>query len=292
MSDPNEGPSASDRQPPTSLSQQQMPTQVIRPRGPGNLQSSEDRTVARRRGSATPRSAWLDQAPRTLDVAARFVCLLAGVGLLVAGLVGMFSDVDEAVLALVLAIGVLLLVTPSIVDRIRAMKLGQFEVQLVRQVAASARQAANTLQRLGLGRELDAYATVYTELRGPELKNVRAMVLDRIIERVAAAAVVEKFDRNEVKAMFREGTPIVRVLALGLMEGDPSLIDGEILVEAVSRSLTGNEQYHALRLARDEWNRLSPAEHAALRSAIDASPYLKGGNAKSEVAQQIRALTG
>lgn len=287
MSDPNEGTSGSDR--PTSLSQQQVPTQVIPPRSP---QPGEDRTMARRRGSAAPRSAWLDQAPRTLDVAARVVCLLAGVGVLVTGLVGLFSDVDEGVLALVLAVGVLLLVTPSIVDRIRSMKLGQFEVQLVRQVAASARQAANTLQRLGLGRELDAYATVYTELRGPELKNVRAMVLDRIIERVAAAAVVEKFDKNEVKAMFREGTPIVRVLALGLMEGDPSLIDGEILVEAVSRSLTGNEQFHALRLARDEWSRLSPADHDALRSAIDASPHLQDGTARGEMAKQIRALNG
>jgi hypothetical protein len=218
------------------------------------------------------------------------VCLLAGVGVLVTGLVGIFSDVDEVVLALVLAVGVLLLVTPSIVDGIRSMKHGQFEVQLVRQVAASARQAANTLQRLGLGRELDAHATVYTELRGPELKNVRAMVLDRIIERVAAAAVVEKFDKAEVRAMFYEGTPIVRVLALGLMEGDPSLIDGEILVEAISRSLTGNEQYHALRLGRDEWNRLSPAERTALRSAIDASPYLQDGTARGELAKQIRAL--
>jgi hypothetical protein len=102
--------------------------------------------------------------------------------------------------------------------------------------------------------------------------------------------VVEKFDQDEVKAMFREGTPIVRVLALGLMEGDPSLIDGGILLEAVSRSLTGNEQYHALRLARDEWNRLSPAEHAALRSAIDASPHLQDGTARGELAKQIRAL--
>jgi len=211
---------------------------------------------------------------------------------LVTGLVGLFSDVDEAILALVLAVGVLLLITPSIVDRIRSMKPGQFEVQLVRQVAASARQAANTLQRLGLGRELDAYATVYTELRGPELRSARAMVLDRIIERVSSAAVVEKFDKDEVKAMFREGTPIVRVLALGLMEGDPSLIDGDLLLEAVSRSLTGNEQYHALRLVRDEWDRLSPAEHAALRSAIDASPRLKNGTARAELAQQIRALNG
>ncbi|TCO35545.1 hypothetical protein EV652_101427 [Kribbella steppae] len=275
MSDTNEGLSASGRHAPQPFSQPQMPPQAPGPRGP----------VARR-------SSWLDQAPRTLDVAARAVCLLAGVGLLVTGLVGLFSDVDEGVLALVLGIGVLLLITPSIIDRIRSTRLGQFEVQLVRQVAASARRAANSLQRLGLGRELDAYATIYTELRGPELKNVRAMVLDRIIERVAGAAVVEKFDQDEVKAMFREGTPIVRVLALGLMEGDPSLIDGEILLEAVSRPLTGNEQYHALRLVRDEWNRLSPAEHAALRSAIDASPHLKDGSARGDVARQIRALHG
>ena len=94
--------------------------------------------------------------------------------------------------------------------------------------------------------ELDAYATIYTELRGSEMAPLRGQVLDRILQRVSNASVVEKFDRGEVRDMFLNGSPIVRVLALGLMEGDLSLIDSKVLLEAVSRSLTGNEQYHAL----------------------------------------------
>ena len=84
-----------------------------------------------------------------------------------------------------LAAGCLLLIMPSIVDRLRSMRLGQFEVQLVRQVAATARKSADTCADSGCDRELDAYATIYTELRGPELKDVRGEVLDRIVQRVA-----------------------------------------------------------------------------------------------------------
>lgn len=211
--------------------------------------------------------------------------------MLVTSIVALFADVDRTSLFAVLVAGLLLLIMPTVVDRIRTQRLGQFEVQLVRQIAGSARGAAQTLQRLGLGRELDAYATVYTELRGPELKDVRGMVLDRIVDRVAGAARVEKFDKDEVKAMFTEGTPVVRVLALGLMEGDPSLVDAAVLLEAVSRSSSGNEQYHALRLVRDQWSRLSPAERANLRSAIEASPQIEPGTARHRVADEIRMLT-
>ncbi|MEV0284959.1 MULTISPECIES: hypothetical protein [unclassified Kribbella] len=237
------------------------------------------------------KSSWLDQAPRTLDVVARAACLLAGAALLVTSIVALFADVDQTSLFAVLVAGLLLLIMPTIADRIRKLRLGRFEVQLVRQIAASARGAAQTLQRLGLGRELDAYATVYTELRGPELSDVRGMVLDRIVDRVAGAARVEKFDKDEVRTMFTEGTPVMRVLALGLMEGDPSLVDAAVLHEAVSRSSSANEQYHALRLVRDQWSRLTPPERSNLRSAIEASSQIEPGTARHRLADEIRMLT-
>ncbi|WP_328998434.1 hypothetical protein OHA18_28745 [Kribbella sp. NBC_00709] len=70
------------------------------------------------------------------------------------------------------------------------MKLGEFEVRLVRQIAVTARKSADTLRALGMETQLDAYATIYTELRGPELKSVRGEILDRIVQRVANASAV------------------------------------------------------------------------------------------------------
>jgi hypothetical protein len=230
------------------------------------------------------------KARPVVDVSARILCLVLGGALLVAGLVGLFTGVGEGPLVTVLAAGLLLVIMPSIVDRIRSMKLGEFEVHLVRQIAATARKTADTLRTLGMEKQLDAYATIYTELRGPELKAVRGEILDRIVQRVANASAVEKFDQDEVKELFFTGSPIVRVLALGLMEGDLSLLDSGVLDEGISRSLTGNEQYHALRIVRNGWGRIPPDHRASLLDAIDTNRQIDDGPDRKAMAQQIREL--
>jgi len=218
------------------------------------------------------------------------VCLSVGCALLVAAIVALFVGTDESLLIPILAAGFLLVLMPAVVDRLRSLRAGHFEIQLVHQIAANARQSAEILRRLGMEHELDAYATIYTELRGPDLNDVRGQVLDRIVQRVSNASVVEKFDRGEVKDMFMNGSPIVRVLALGLMEGDLSLIDSQVLLEGVNRSLTGNEQFHALRLVLNGWGRLSPDQRTELRAAIDSNPQIRQGRGRSELAQRIREL--
>jgi hypothetical protein len=232
------------------------------------------------------------KARPVVDVLSRILCLLIGGALLVAGLVGLFTGVGQGPLITVLAAGLLLVIMPSIVDRIRRLKLGEFEVHLVRQIAATARKTADTLRALGMEKQLDAYATIYTELRGPELKAVRGEILDRIVQRVANASAVEKFDKDEVRELFFTGSPIVRVLALGLMEGDLSLLDGDVLHEAISRSLTGNEQYHALRIVRNGWGRLGPDERTRLLAEIDTNRQVGAGPDRRAVAEQIRELAG
>ncbi|MFI5693206.1 hypothetical protein ACIA58_15270 [Kribbella sp. NPDC051586] len=247
-------------------------------------------TAPARRSVDAP--AWTVKARPVVDVSSRILCLVIGGALLVAGLVGLFTGVGEGPLLIVIVAGLLLVIMPSIVDRIRRMKLGEFEVHLVRQIAATARKSADTLRALGMEKQLDAYATIYTELRGPELKAVRGEILDRIVQRVANASAVEKFDKDEVKDLFFTGSPIVRVLALGLIQGDLSLLDSDVLDEAISRSLTGNEQYHALRIVRNGWGRLTPDERTRLRTSIDTNGQIDAGPDRKAVAQQIRELGG
>ncbi|TCC23510.1 hypothetical protein [Kribbella speibonae] len=239
---------------------------------------------------STDAPGWTVKARPVVDVSSRILCLVIGGGLLVGGLVGLFTEVGEGQLITVVAAGLVLLVMPSIVDRVRSMRLGQFEVHLVRQIAATARKSAETLRRLGMESQLDAYATIYTELRDPELKAVRGEILDRIVQRVANASAVEKFDKDEVKNMYLNGSPIVRVLALGLMEGDLSLIDGEVLRTAIDKSLTGNEQLHALKVIRRGWGQLTTDQQQELRQAIDANQFIKDGPDRRAVAEKIREL--
>ncbi|MEU4197773.1 hypothetical protein AB0E69_38160 [Kribbella sp. NPDC026611] len=233
---------------------------------------------------------WTVTARPMIDVAGRILCLVLGAALLVAGLVGLFTGATEGELLIVLAAGLLLLVMPSIVDRLVKLRAGQFEVELIRQIAVNARKTAEALRRLGLADQLDAYATIYTELRDPELKGIRGEVLDRIVQRVSNAAAVEKFDKAEVRELFLNGSPIVRVLALGLMQGDLSLVDGDVLQEAIDRSLTGNEQYHALKVVRDGWGRLSDTQRNQLVNAIKTNARIERGPARREVAKEILGL--
>ncbi|MFF0345276.1 hypothetical protein [Kribbella sp. NPDC004875] len=242
------------------------------------------------RATARDTPTWATKARPVVDVSARIACLVLGGALLVAGIVGLFTGVSEGQLVTVVAAGLLLLVMPSIVDRIRSMKLGAFEVDLLRQMAETAKHAAETLERLGMGPELSAYATIYSELRDEQLTPLRGQLMDRILRRVANAAAVEKFDKDEVRDLFVTGSPVVRVLALGLMEGDRSLIDSDVLLEAIRGPLSGNEQYHALKLAYDGWGRLTPADRNQLLAALDHNPKLQMGPDRIAVAQQIREL--
>ena len=310
MPDPNERPAGPDRGSTTGpsgswpLTQEPMPpgidlptTELHQAGGPQPpAPGSRDRVQPLRGRPADPsqsrraRQPWAESAGKRLDVIARIACLSAGLALLVAAIVALFVDSDDAALIPVLAAGFLLVLTPAVVDRLRSRRAGYFEIHLIGQIAANARKSADALRRLGMDRELDAYATIYNELRGPELVVVRGEVLDRIVQRVANASVIEKFDKDEVKELFLHGSPIVRVLALGLIEGDLSLIDSSVLLDAIDRSLTGNEQYHALKLVRNGWGWLSPDERGRLLSVIEADPQIQRGPSRSALAQQIREL--
>ena len=150
MSDPNQ-------YPPAPAAQPGRPPQRPAPAPP------------RPPGRAGDAPAWTSKARPVLDVAARILCLALGAALLIAGLVGLFTGVTQGQLVTVLIVGFLLVLMPAIVDRLRSLKTRHFEIRLVRQVADNARKSAEALRRLGMEYELDSYATIYTELRGPEL---------------------------------------------------------------------------------------------------------------------------
>jgi hypothetical protein len=79
---------------------------------------------------------------------------------------------------------------------------------------------------------------------------------------------------------------------LGLIQGDLSLVDSQVLLDAVNKSLTGNEQFHALRVIRNGWGQLGPNERQQLLEAIDSNPYIKDGPDRRAEAEKIRELAG
>jgi hypothetical protein len=181
--------------------------------------------------------------------------VVIGFALLSAGVVATFVVNSAGSVAMVLAGGTLL-VAPFLAGRLEELSLGAQGVsfKLSREIAElGAPDTARKLEREGLSQFAYAYAFVREELDDRE----RIKLQDELVARAKGVAVRESLDPSEVRELFRKGSPVLRVLTLGLMEGDPSLADISSLTSAISESRTANEQFHGLKLAQQLWPRMT-----------------------------------
>jgi hypothetical protein len=189
--------------------------------------------------------------------------------------------------------GSLLLVSPFVIRRVEQLSVttSGLEMRLSRDIAElGAPKAARILDRTDLAWYAQSYSFIHRELGAEDFKDAKVHLQDLLVDRAAAVADREKFDASEVRTLFQNGTPTMRVLALGLMQGDPSLADERTLLGAITNPLSPNEQYQGLKLAEQSWLRLKPASRAAVQAAIEASPEIKAGGSRRAVAEKIVAL--
>jgi len=200
------------------------------------------------------------------------------------------SDSGAAGGVLVIA-GVLLLVAPFMIDRLErvAVSGAGLELGLSRDVAEQgAPKAAAIIDRSELAQLTEAYGVLREVLPDPEYTNARTYVQDVLVRRAGTIAEREKFDAAEIRALFANGTPVIRVMVLGLMGGDPSLADAASLAEGIARPATRTEQWEALRLAERLWERFSEHERAMLRAATQGVTIAKNSR-RAAVAEKILA---
>jgi len=74
------------------------------------------------------------------------------------------------------------------------------------------------------------------------------------------------------------------------MQGDPSTTDAALLASAISSPLSANEQYQALVLARDIWNRWSRADRELLQHRTRTTDFPPGSD-RAAAAALVLALT-
>lgn len=218
--------------------------------------------------------------------------IVAVIGLALLGLASyeLTTDDPETTIAALVPAGVLLLLVPLLLPRFERVKVSatSMELTLVREVARhDAPRTAELIHESGLAAHVDAYAAAHEELDDRRHEDARKYLQDRLVSRAAATARRQKFDAGEVRALFAEGSPIVRVLVLGLMEGDPSLADGETIAAAIRDSRSANEQYHALRLAQLRWLRLSDDERERLTTVVRNDPFIPKGHDRRLIAEQL-----
>ena len=223
---------------------------------------------------------------------ARWCPGVIGLALLVVGAVKTVS-VSSNSAGIVVVAGALLLVSPFIIGRIEKLSVGAtgFELQLSQQISElGAPKTAQVLDRTELAKFAESYAFVHEELSDPEYGNAKVHLQDQLVERSAAISRREKLDATEVRTFFRNGSPMMRVLALGLMQGDPSLADGATIISALTDWRSGNEQRQGLRLAELSWRHLSRSDRQATQGVIKDCSYIPSGTDIKLLADQLLTL--
>jgi hypothetical protein len=227
-----------------------------------------------------------------------WTCVLAlgGVVLLATATVDLVrGSGDGAVIALAF-VGLALALGPVVFPRVHRFSIGAdgFSFELSREIAEQlhAPGTARLLDRQGAGlaEAAYAYAAAHTVLRGDGYDNARVRLQDHFVDASAASALVQSYDGDELRRLFQEGPPVVRVLVLGLMRGDPSLADAATIGSAITESRSANEQYHGLRLAEVVGPRLSPEERRRLARVIEAEPSIHPGSDRSRLRAQVLTL--
>lgn len=216
-----------------------------------------------------------------------------GLVLVAVGVVRVVATASGAGLVTVVVVGALLLVSPFIIARVERLSVSTsgFELRLTRDIAAlGAPKAAQILDRTELARFAESYDFIHKELEDKKYYDAKIHLQDRLVEEAAALARKEKFDASEVRALFANASPTMRVLAIGLMKGDPALADGSTILAAIADPQSANEQYQALELAKLRWPQLSEPYRAAIQSMVADNLAIKAGLSRRQLADEIMAL--
>jgi len=210
-----------------------------------------------------------------------------GLALLVIAAVKFSQARSDGGLMALLVVGAILLVCPFVLQRIQRVSVGttQVDLWLTTQVAdRGAPEAAAILQRTQLGRFAESYAFVHDELEGDYLP-ARMHLQDALVRHAASVARQEKFEAREVRRLFADGSMVMRVLALGLMQGDVSLADSDTILSAVREGRSRNEQFQAMVLAQKYWKRMSTSEQTEIRWAIEQANFEPGSHLQHKAAE-------
>jgi hypothetical protein len=203
--------------------------------------------------------------------------LLGGCGLLMLGL-GAYTLAGDAgtsgSIAPIVA-GVVLLLSPFLLDRADELLIArqagkQRLTQTLRELGTPG--LARIFERTDLARVADSYGFIHHALSDSQYRAARVHLQDTLTARASEMAMVHSFDGAEVRKVFRQGPPVLRTLALGLMSGDISLADNQTVLAAVAEAHAPEEQYHALVLAGRIWPRLGQEERHRVLDAGRKEP--------------------
>jgi hypothetical protein len=216
---------------------------------------------------------------------------VGGVVALAAGGVAAFVLRSESAAVTTLIGGFVLVIVALILPRLSELGFGAdgFTLKLTADARdAGAPTVAATMESTELGEYATAYALVNAELRAdPRYDQARVHLQDSLVRRARAVAFANKIPAVEVQSMFRDGSPVLRVLSIGMMQGDPSTADAALLAKAISEPRSANEQYQALVLIRQTWPRWTREDRELFQHRVSTTDFPPASDRSVEAAELL-----
>lgn len=103
----------------------------------------------------------------------------------------------------------------------------------------------------------------------------RVRSLEQIMARARNLATAHSFAPEEVRRWLTNGKDEERITALGLMQADASVRDFDAALSAITEPRSAFEQYHAMRLAKQMIDDLTPEQRERLADTLRA-PTIQG----------------
>jgi hypothetical protein len=219
-----------------------------------------------------------------LTATLRLIAAILGVAILVfVAVMAAFSWNGAATITFA-AVAVLLLAAAIFYPRLSNLTLG-VKVPGFGEITLNAELTAELQRDLdytGLGGAAAIYAFVRGQLSGRDVEDLRIHLQDQLVESVKdLPTTTEQLDQA------LSGSAAQRTLAFGVIKGNPELATVPRLIQGITESASGNEQYHALLAAESNWDQLTPEEKVALRAAIDTAPRWRADHDRRVVARRI-----
>jgi hypothetical protein len=230
----------------------------------------------------------------------RVAAAALGVAIFATGVAAVFVTENGTGAAALLTIGAAFVAFAALGDRIASVELGGVNLSirdLARQTFSLARDAErrgdkDAADRLrSVGAALEELADEYRRLRGSmRAGRERTTAMDAVVAQASTVSGTEDLDPEEVSEWFHQGKPEARVIALGLMQGEPRLRDFDAAIDAIEHSRSAFEQYHGLTLAELMLPGLSRGRKAHLKQAVERamrSPRLRKDTHRHDAASRI-----
>jgi hypothetical protein len=141
---------------------------------------------------------------------------------------------------------------------------------------------------------IESVAEAYEQVRATlEPGPARTIQMERLLARTRREAGELDLDPEQTRELFLKGGEGDRIRALGLMQGDESIRDFDVVLEGIRYSQSAFEQYHALRLGRQMLPELDSDQRLKLRGALEqqraAGEHIQPGSDRWYLSGQILA---